>query len=264
MEYDTGRLPYADSSSELLELLSKVGCYVDLAIVAVLPRKYLKVESFLKKVLTRLLLGFQLRKQGDAFQQWLEKDWALFYSIDEAPAPAPSPAPAPAPYGFCTPAPAPAPAPADALTTVRVSTQITLDGVVAAFNYDGGQQAAFALAVLDSAIHFDDITDIEARREAGWPPARPVPGVVSFTGISQIYDVDNPEDIAAEALTRSLDSLTEALTDGSFLTSLQGHPAFAVIKVDLDATLPLEATVAYDVYIPPAPAPAPALSLIHI
>ena len=97
MEYDTGRLPYADSSTELLELLSKVGCYVDLAIVAVLPRKYLKVESFLKKVLTRLLLGFQLRKQGDAFQQWLEKDWELFYSIDEAPAPAPSPAPAPAP-----------------------------------------------------------------------------------------------------------------------------------------------------------------------
>ena len=91
MEYDTGRLPYADSSTELLELLSKVGCYVDLAIVAVLPRKYLKVESFLKKVLTRLLLGFQLRKQGDAFQQWLEKDWELFYSIDEAP-PAPAPA----------------------------------------------------------------------------------------------------------------------------------------------------------------------------
>ena len=128
-----------------------------------------------------------------------------------------------------------------------------MDGVVAAFNYDGGQRAAFALAVLDSAIHFDDITDIGERREAGWPPARPVPGVVSFTGLAHIYDVEDPEEIASSALMQSMDSLTEALTDGSFLTSLQGHPAFADIKVDLDATLPLEATVAYDVYIPPAP-----------
>ena len=102
MEYDTGRLPYADESSELLELLSKVGCYVDLAIVAVLPRKYLKVESFLKKVLTRLLLGFQLRKQGDAFAQWLEKDWELFYSMTRRPRRHPPPAPAPAPCSFCS------------------------------------------------------------------------------------------------------------------------------------------------------------------
>ena len=62
MEYDTGRLPYADSSSELLELLSKVGCYVDLAIVAVLPRKYLKVESFLQKVLTPIQFQYKMKQ----------------------------------------------------------------------------------------------------------------------------------------------------------------------------------------------------------
>ena len=181
-----------------------------------ITRKYLKVESFLKKVLTRLLLGISSSaNKATPSRSGSRRTGSCSTPLTRRPRRHPHRHRRRRPTAFCTPAPAPAPAPAGALTTVRVSTQITLDGVVAAFNYDGGQRAAFALAVLDSAIHFDDIIDIGARREAGWPPAKPVPGVVSFTGIAHIYDVEDPAEIASSALMQSMDSLTEALTDGA-------------------------------------------------
>jgi hypothetical protein len=96
-------------------------------------------------------------------------------------------------------------------------------------------KAAFAQSVLDSANGlFDEIIDIEAagrRRLTG-------AGVdVSYVGVARKDGTDNGEQVSAELLEQSMDALTLAINDGSFLTTLQAaDSAFAAVTVDVAAT----------------------------
>ena len=80
-------------------------------------------------------------------------------------------------------------------------------------------KAAFAQSVLDSANGlFDEIIDIEA---AGRRRLDDGAGVaISYTGIARIDGTDNGEQVSAERLEQTMDALTLAIDDGSFLTPL--------------------------------------------
>ena len=185
-----------------------------------------------------------------------------------APTPVPSPEPTPRPT---TPAPSPSPthrptriptpAPSQAQTLVQVASSVTLEGVnPVVFNADKtGRQAAFAQSIMDSTGGlFEEIIDIEAagRRRLDDGGA----GVaISYTGIARIDGTDNGEQVSADLLEQSMDALTLAIDDGSFLTTLQAaDSAFAAVTVDETATYAAiaAATVVF-VVTTPAPSPRP-------
>ena len=115
---------------------------------------------------------------------------------------------------------------------------MTLEGVnPVLFNADKtGRQAAFAQSIMDSTGGlFEEIIDIEA---AGRRRLDDGAGVaISYTGIARIDGTDNGEQVSAERLEQSMDALTLAIDDGSFLTTLQAaDSAFAAVTVDVTAT----------------------------
>ena len=138
---------------------------------------------------------------------------------------------------------------------------MTLEGVnPVVFNADKtGRQAAFAQSIMDSTGGlFEEIIDIEAagRRRLDDGGA----GVaISYTGIARIDGTDNGEQVSAELMEQSMDALTLAIDDGSFLTTLQAaDSAFAAVTVDVTATYAAiaAATVVF-VVTTPAPSPRP-------
>jgi len=138
---------------------------------------------------------------------------------------------------------------------------VTLEGVnPVLFNADKtGRQAAFAQSIMDSTGGlFEEIIDIVAagRRRLDDGGA----GVaISYTGIARIDGTDNGEQVSAERLEQSMDALTLAIDDGSFLTTLQAaDSAFAAVTVDVTATYAAiaAATVVF-VVTTPAPSPRP-------
>ena len=116
---------------------------------------------------------------------------------------------------------------------------MTLEGVnPVVFNADKtGRQAAFAQSIMDSTGGlFEEIIDIEAagRRRLDDGAAGVV---ISYTGIARIDGTDNGEQVSADLLEQSMDALTLAIDDGSFLTTLQAaDSAFAAVTVDETAT----------------------------
>ena len=138
---------------------------------------------------------------------------------------------------------------------------MTLEGVnPVVFNADKtGRQVAFAQSIMDSTGGlFEEIIDIEAagRRRLDDGAAGVV---ISYTGIARIDGTDNGEQVSAERLEQSMDALTLAIDDGSFLTTLQAaDSAFAAVTVDETATYAAiaAATVVF-VVTTPAPSPRP-------
>ena len=140
---------------------------------------------------------------------------------------------------------------------------MTLEGVnPVVFNADKtGRQAAFAQSIMDSTGGlFEEIIDIEAagRRRLDDGAAGVV---ISYTGIARIDGTDNGEQVSADLLEQSMDALTLAIDDGSFLTALQAADSrFASVTVDETATYAAiaAATVVF-VVTTPAPSPRPTL-----
>ena len=59
---------------------------------------------------------------------------------------------------------------------------------------------------------------------------------VSYTGVARVDGTDG-EAASADLLEQSMDAMTLAIHDGSFLTKLQASdPAFSAVAVDVDAT----------------------------
>merc|ERR1712138_291832 len=105
---------------------------------------------------------------------------------------------------------------------------------------------------------FEEIIDIEAagRRRLDDGGA----GVaISYTGIARVDGTDNGEQVSAELLEQSMDALTLAIYDGSFLTTLQAaDSAFAAVVVDVAATqAAIEAASCTFVVTTPRPIAAP-------
>ena len=138
---------------------------------------------------------------------------------------------------------------------------MTLEGVnPVVFNADKtGRQVAFAQSIMDSTGGlFEEIIDIEAagRRRLDDGGA----GVaISYTGIARIDGTDNGEQVSAERLEQSMDALTLAIDDGSFLTTLQAaDSAFAAVTVDETATYAAIADAALEVIVTtPGPTASP-------
>ena len=157
--------------------------------------------------------------------------------------PAPSPVPG-TPTQRPTPGPSPAlttapttPAPTPTQTAVQVTSSVTLEGIVATeFNSDEGLKAAFAQSIIDSSDGvFDDVVDVEAAERRRLADGAGVE--ISYTGVTRVDGTDNAEQVSAELLEQSMDALTLAIDDGSFLTTLQASdPAFSAVAVDVDAT----------------------------
>ena len=190
-----------------------------------------------------------------------------------APSPIPTPMPTterPTPSPTHRPTRIPTPAPSQAQTLVQVASSVTLEGVnPVLFNADKtGRQAAFAQSIMDSTGGlFEEIIDIEA---AGRRRLDDGAGVaISYTGIARIDGTDNGEQVSAELMEQSMDALTLAIDDGSFLTTLQAaDSAFAAVTVDEMATYAAiaAATVVFVVTTPapttsPSPRPTSAPSL---
>jgi len=189
-----------------------------------------------------------------------------------APVVAPTPRPSLAPTAQpTTPAPSygPTPAPSRAQTLVQVDSSVTLAGVdAAAFNADAGLQAAFAASILASAGGlFEEIINIVA---AGRRRLDDGAGVaIAYTGVARVDGTANAEAVSADLLAQSMDALGAAVTDGSFLTTLQAaDAAFAAVTVDEAATQAaiVAASVVFVVTTPapstaPAPRPTPAPSV---
>ena len=138
---------------------------------------------------------------------------------------------------------------------------MTLEGVnPVLFNADKtGRQAAFAQSIMDSTGGlFEEIIDIEAagRRRLDDGGA----GVaISYTGIARIDGTDNGEQVSAELMEQSMDALTLAIDDGSFLTTLQAADTqFAAVIVDVAATQAAIADAALEVIVTtPGPTASP-------
>ena len=138
---------------------------------------------------------------------------------------------------------------------------MTLEGVnPVVFNADkAGRQVAFAQSIMDSTGGlFEEIIDIEAagrrRLDDGGAGV-----VISYTGIARIDGTDNGEQVSADLLEQSMDALTLAIDDGSFLSTLQAADSrFAAVTVDETATYAAiaAATVVF-VVTTPAPSPRP-------
>ena len=72
----------------------------------------------------------------------------------------------------------------------------------------------------------------------------PTPGVdsvdgveISYTGVARVDGTDNGEQVSAELLEQSMDAMTLAVYDGSFLATLQASdPSFAAVTMDVEAT----------------------------
>ena len=179
--------------------------------------------------------------------------------------PAPSPVPG-TPTQRPTPGPSPAlttapttPAPTPTQTAVQVTSSVTLEGIVATeFNSDEGLKAAFAQSIIDSSDGvFDDVVDVEAAERRRLADGAGVE--ISYTGVTRADGTDNAEQVSAELLERSMDALTLAIDDGSFLTTLQASdPAFSAAAVDVDAThAAIEAASSTFVVMTPRPVAAP-------
>ena len=146
---------------------------------------------------------------------------------------------------------------------------MTLAGVdAAAFNADEGLQVAFAASILASAGGlFEEIINIAA---AGRRRLDDGAGVtIAYTGVARVDGTANAEAVSADLLAQSMDALGAAVTDGSFLTTLQAaDAAFAAVTVDEAATQAAiaAASVVFVVTTPapstaPAPRPTPAPSV---
>ena len=179
--------------------------------------------------------------------------------------PAPSPVPG-SPTQRPTPGPSPAlttapttPAPTPTQTAVQVTSSVTLEGIVATeFNSDEGLKAAFAQSIIDSSDGvFDDVVDVEAAERRRLADGAGVE--ISYTGVTRVDGTDNAEQVSAELLEQSMDALTLAIDDGSFLTTLQASdPAFSAVAVDVDAThAAIEAASYTFVVMTPRPVAAP-------
>ena len=137
---------------------------------------------------------------------------------------------------------------------------MTLEGVnPVLFNADKtGRQAAFAQSIMDSTGGlFEEIIDIEA---AGRRRLDDGAGVaISYTGIARIDGTDNGEQVSAELLEQSMDAMTLAVYDGSFLATLQASdPSFAALTMDVEATqAAIEAASYTFVVMTPRPIGAP-------
>ena len=159
------------------------------------------------------------------------------------------------------------PAPTPILTIVQITSSVTLQGIVAVvFNADkDGMQAAFAQSIIDSVGGlFEEIIDIEAteqrrRLQSTSPGANSVDGVeISYTGVARVDGTDNAAAVSADVLEQSMDAMTLAVYDGSFLAALQdSDSAFAAAAVNVDATqAAIEA--ATDTYVVTTPGPTAA------
>ena len=141
---------------------------------------------------------------------------------------------------------------------------MTLEGVnPVVFNADkAGRQVAFAQSIMDSTGGlFEGIIDIEAagRRRLDDGAAGVV---ISYTGIARIDGTDNGKQVSADLLEQSMDALTLAIDDGSFLTTLQAADSrFAAVTVDETATYAAiaAATVVFVVTTPAPTTSAPSL-----
>ena len=156
---------------------------------------------------------------------------------------------------------------------------MTLEGIVAVvFNADkDGMQAAFAQSIIDSVGGlFEEIIDIEATEQRRRlqttysPTAAPTStqdmeedeeedGVeISYTGVARVDGTDG-EAASADLLEQSMDAMTLAIYDGSFLATLQASdPAFSAVAVDVGATqAAIEAASHTFVVLTPGPSAAP-------
>ena len=177
------------------------------------------------------------------------------------------------------------PAPTPTQTAVQITSSVTLEGIVTViFNADkDGMQASFAQSIIDSTGGlFEEIIDIEAaerqrrRLRTTYSPTlvptlaptrgMPTLGVdsvdgveISYTGVARVDGTDNGEQVSAELLEQSMDALTLAIYDGSFLTTLQAaDSAFAAVVVDVAATqAAIEAASCTFVVMTPGPIAAP-------
>ena len=154
------------------------------------------------------------------------------------------------------------PAPTPTQTAVQITSSVTLEGIVTVvFNADkDGMQAAFAQSIIDSTGGlFEEIIDIEAaerqrrRLRTTYSPTlaptlaptrgMPTPGVdsvdgveISYTGVARVDGTDG-EAASAALLEQSMDAMTLAVYDGSFLATLQASdPSFAALTMDVEAT----------------------------
>ena len=191
-------------------------------------------------------------------------------SLPTTPTPTTSPTPGP---GNPTAAPigAPTPAPSQAQTLVRVDSSVTLAGVEpAVFNADERCKEAFAQSILDSSGGaFDDVVDIEAagRRRLNDGAAG---AEVSYTGVARIDGTVDAAAASEDLLAQSMEALTAAVADGSFLATLQtkaaeqsteAAAAFAAVAVDVEATQAAITATTYEfVVTTPAPIAAPTAS----
>ena len=152
-------------------------------------------------------------------------------------------------------------APTPTQTAVQITSSVTLEGIVTVvFNADkDGMQAAFAQSIIDSTGGlFEEIIDIEAaeqrrRLRTTYSPTlaptlaptrgMPTPGVdsvdgveISYTGVARVDGTDG-EAASAALLEQSMDAMTLAVYDGSFLVTLQASdPSFAAVTMDVEAT----------------------------
>ena len=143
-------------------------------------------------------------------------------------------------------------------------------------------QAAFAQSIMDSTGGlFEEIIDIEAaerrrrRLQTTYSPTlaptlaptrgMPTPGVdsvdgveISYTGVARVDGTDG-EAASAALLEQSMDAMTLAVYDGSFLATLQASdPSFAAVTMDVEATqAAIEAASYTFVVTTPRPIAAP-------
>ena len=89
-------------------------------------------------------------------------------------------------------------------------------------------QVAFAHSIIDSVGGlFKEIIDIEAteqrrRLQSTSPGTDSVDGVeISYTGVARVDGTDNAAAVSADVLEQSMDAMTLAVYDGSFLATLQ-------------------------------------------
>ena len=162
-------------------------------------------------------------------------------------------------YGTA-PTPALTPAPTPAQTLVKVTSSVTLEGIVATeFNADEGMKAAFAQSIQDSANGaFEEVIDIVAG--GGRRRLDDGAGVgVSYAGVARVVGTDDAASVGADLLEQASDALTAALGDGSFLTTLQNaNAAFAAVTVDVAATqAAIAAAVLTVIVTTPSPTVAP-------
>ena len=175
-------------------------------------------------------------------------------------------------------------APTPTQTAVQITSSVTLEGIVTVvFNADkDGMQAAFAQSIIDSTGGlFEEIIDIEAaerqrrRLQTTYSPTlaptlaptrgMPTPGVdsvdgveISYTGVARVDGTDG-EAASAALLEQSMDAMTLAVYDGSFLATLQASdPSFAAVTMDVEATqAAIEAASRTFVVMTPRPIAAP-------